>query len=198
MRRYRGKIPKGLSFAFHDLSTITQRFFFFADSPIVKTLLAWLPPVPIAEQSMDVDSTSMTPKPTVAEPVSEAEIYIRLLMLHHLLTSPTNYARGTRTRNRRKNAGSQSSEHGSNRCESVVRSGKNIRTQRRTCRRTIVSALSLFFVSREFNSWAPIDISWLLNVLHRFATMTTHKHPSLTASCATTSTIASTTKQTNS
>jgi 26S proteasome regulatory subunit N3 len=42
---------------------------------------------------MDVDSTSTTPKPIVAEPVSEAEIYIRLLMLHHLLTSPTNYVR---------------------------------------------------------------------------------------------------------
>jgi 26S proteasome regulatory subunit N3 len=42
---------------------------------------------------MDVDSTSTTPKPIVAEPVAEAEIYIRLLMLHHLLTSPTNYVR---------------------------------------------------------------------------------------------------------
>lgn len=46
-----------------------------------KTLLSWLPTGPITtDHSMEVDDKSDAP-----EPVPEAEIYIRLLMLHHLL-----------------------------------------------------------------------------------------------------------------
>jgi 26S proteasome regulatory subunit N3 len=41
---------------------------------------------------MDVDSTSSPPvKPAVNDPVPEGDIYIRLLLIHHLLGSPTTY-----------------------------------------------------------------------------------------------------------
>jgi 26S proteasome regulatory subunit N3 len=62
-----------------------------ADSPIKKPLLSWLPAAPVVEHPMDVDPTSTTTKATTAEPVPEAEIYFRLLIIHHLNTSPTTY-----------------------------------------------------------------------------------------------------------
>ncbi|KAI0676468.1 diphenol oxidase-A2 [Trametes maxima] len=60
------------------------------DSPSKKALLSWLPDAP-SEQSMDVDSVPQPSKQNPPEPVPEAEIYIRLLILHHLLTSPSTY-----------------------------------------------------------------------------------------------------------
>lgn len=59
-----------------------------ADAASRKALLAWLPE-PSAEQSMDVDSQPS--KQPQAEPVPEVEVYFRLLILHHLLTSPSTY-----------------------------------------------------------------------------------------------------------
>jgi len=64
------------------------------DGPIKKSLLSWLPAAPVVEAAdMDVDVAPLAPKPPTAEPVPEAEIYFRLLILHHLHTSPSNYAR---------------------------------------------------------------------------------------------------------
>ena len=64
------------------------------DSAIKQTLLLWLPPAPVVDQSMDVDHAP-TPanKPAQAEPVPEVEIYLRLLILHHLHTSQSTYAK---------------------------------------------------------------------------------------------------------
>jgi 26S proteasome regulatory subunit N3 len=62
------------------------------DGPVKTGLLSWLPPAPAIEQSMDVDSAP-TPKVPTAEPVPEGEIYIRLLILHHLHKSPDTYAK---------------------------------------------------------------------------------------------------------
>ncbi|KAF8068878.1 PCI domain-containing protein [Lyophyllum atratum] len=65
------------------------------DVPEKKTLLSWLPEESAAEQSMEVDSSgspakpSATPTPSV--PVPEGEIYLRLLILHYLETSPATY-----------------------------------------------------------------------------------------------------------
>ncbi|KAH6917972.1 diphenol oxidase-A2 [Coprinopsis sp. MPI-PUGE-AT-0042] len=54
------------------------------DGPVKKALLSWLP----AETSgtMEVD----TSKPS-SEPVPEVEIYLRLLLIYHLLSTPANY-----------------------------------------------------------------------------------------------------------
>ncbi|KAF5330193.1 hypothetical protein D9611_010530 [Ephemerocybe angulata] len=61
------------------------------ESETKKTLLTWLPEAPAtsAEATMEVDSAS---KPTsTAEPVPEVEIYLRLLILYHLLSSNSTY-----------------------------------------------------------------------------------------------------------
>ncbi|KAI0064323.1 diphenol oxidase-A2 [Artomyces pyxidatus] len=66
------------------------------DSSVKAVLLSWLPEAPAQDQSMDIDPTpTPTSKSIPAEPVPEAEIYLRLLILHHLLTSPSNYAKAT-------------------------------------------------------------------------------------------------------
>ncbi|KAG2154290.1 PCI domain-containing protein [Suillus bovinus] len=71
------------------------------DSAAKNSLLSWLPPAPPAEQSMEVDTTSETnaiaspppsSKPT-SDPVPEAEIYFRLLIIHHLHTSKDTYSK---------------------------------------------------------------------------------------------------------
>lgn len=50
-----------------------------------KNLLAWLPSGPSStDQEMDIDSSTKTSHP---ELVPEAEMYLRLLILHHLLAS---------------------------------------------------------------------------------------------------------------
>ncbi|KAG2117319.1 PCI domain-containing protein [Suillus discolor] len=71
------------------------------DSAVKNSLLSWLPPAPPVEQSMEVDTTSGTnaapslppsSKPT-SDPVPEAEIYFRLLIIHHLHTSKDTYSK---------------------------------------------------------------------------------------------------------
>ncbi|KAI9067017.1 diphenol oxidase-A2 [Trametes sanguinea] len=60
------------------------------DSPSKKALLSWLPEATV-EQSMDIDAASQPSKQSQPEPVPEVEIYLRLLILHHLLKSQANY-----------------------------------------------------------------------------------------------------------
>ncbi|PFH48016.1 hypothetical protein AMATHDRAFT_66365 [Amanita thiersii Skay4041] len=63
------------------------------ESPVKGVLLAWLPP---PEQNMDVDAASGRNVITFAiapEPCPESEVYLRLLILHYLLTNPAHYAR---------------------------------------------------------------------------------------------------------
>ncbi|RPD77103.1 hypothetical protein L226DRAFT_533105 [Lentinus tigrinus ALCF2SS1-7] len=65
------------------------------DSPAKQSLLPWLPNAP-AEESMDVDSTPAASKQPQSEPIPEVEIYLRLLIIHHLLTSAETYAKATK------------------------------------------------------------------------------------------------------
>lgn len=60
------------------------------DSEARSSLLSWLPASSAQDDSMEVDP-SPSPK-TPSETVPETEIYFRLLILHHLLTSPSNYS----------------------------------------------------------------------------------------------------------
>jgi 26S proteasome regulatory subunit N3 len=57
-------------------------------------LLSWLPEAPATEKAMDVDKT-LTPDPTAvpSEPTPETELYLRLLILHRLLTSASTYGK---------------------------------------------------------------------------------------------------------
>ena len=63
---------------------------YFVDSPVKASLLSWLPAAPAPEESMEVDPASSSKPPP--ETVPETEIYFRLLILHHLLTSPSSYS----------------------------------------------------------------------------------------------------------
>jgi 26S proteasome regulatory subunit N3 len=78
----------------HSVYQVVKAHELCADTPEKKSLLSWLPEVPAPEQSMEVDSTPASTK-TVAtpEPVPEGEIYLRLLILHHLLTSSATYSK---------------------------------------------------------------------------------------------------------
>lgn len=89
--------PKGV-WCIHTFYSYTQ---LCADSAVKNSLLSWLPPAPPAEQSMEVDTTSGTnataslspsSKPT-SDPVPEAEVYFRLLIIHHLHTSKDTYSK---------------------------------------------------------------------------------------------------------
>ena len=62
--------------------------FIIADGPVKTSLLSWLPAPPAVDQSMDVDPTPTPSKAPVTEPVPEGEIYICLLILHHLHKTP--------------------------------------------------------------------------------------------------------------
>lgn len=65
------------------LRTAIEEVYGKGDRPVKKTLLSWLPTGPITtDHTMEVDLSDKSDAP---EPVPEAEIYIRLLMLHHLL-----------------------------------------------------------------------------------------------------------------
>jgi 26S proteasome regulatory subunit N3 len=84
--------PKGASIiVWHSSGRLAGRVYPL-DSAVKTTLLSWLPDAPEADQSMDVDSVpAKNSKAPSADPVPEAEIYIRLLIIHHLLTSPTTF-----------------------------------------------------------------------------------------------------------
>lgn len=45
---------------------------------------------------MDVDAAPTPSKQSQAEPLPEVDIYLRLLIIHHLLTSPPNYTKAAR------------------------------------------------------------------------------------------------------
>ena len=67
--------------------------YLWIDSQTKHTLISW---VPKPEQTMDVDASAPaaapTPGPRIkSDPVPEAEIYLRLLILHHLLTNSSTY-----------------------------------------------------------------------------------------------------------
>ncbi|TRM63585.1 PCI domain-containing protein [Schizophyllum amplum] len=59
-----------------------------AESPAKTSLLSWLPSSS-QQSSMEVDAAPA--KSSSAEPVPEIEIYLRLLIIHYLLTNPSNY-----------------------------------------------------------------------------------------------------------
>ncbi|THH08392.1 hypothetical protein EW146_g9007 [Bondarzewia mesenterica] len=64
------------------------------DSPTKTSLLAWLPDVPVSEQPMEVDPAPTPSKSSPpSEPAPEVEIYLRLLILHRLLTSFSTYGK---------------------------------------------------------------------------------------------------------
>lgn len=56
---------------------------FSADSPVKKSLLSWLPAASSGDLSMEVDAATKQS----SEIVPEAEMYLRLLILLHLLKS---------------------------------------------------------------------------------------------------------------
>ncbi|KAI0688407.1 diphenol oxidase-A2 [Cytidiella melzeri] len=67
-----------------------------SNSSTKATLLNWLPKPAPAQQTMDVDVSAVAPAPTATlrpkqDPVPECEIYIRLLILHHLLASSSTH-----------------------------------------------------------------------------------------------------------
>ena len=59
------------------------------DSSVRASLLSWFPEAPTKE-SMDVDVVPAAKSPT-SDPVPEAQIYLQLLLIHHLLTKPETY-----------------------------------------------------------------------------------------------------------
>lgn len=67
----------------------------FADTASKKTLLSWIPEAS-ADLSMEVDSATTPSKRAPTQPVPEVEVYFSLLILHHLLTSSTNYPKATK------------------------------------------------------------------------------------------------------
>jgi 26S proteasome regulatory subunit N3 len=69
-----------------DLDLITN---LFTETSSKKSLLSWLPAPSPSEQSMEIDTTAS--KTHAVESLPEGEIYLRLLLLHHLLSSPANY-----------------------------------------------------------------------------------------------------------
>jgi 26S proteasome regulatory subunit N3 len=59
------------------------------DSTVKASLLSWLPEAPTKE-SMDVDDVPTT-KPPTSDPVPEIQIYLQLLLIHHLLANSETY-----------------------------------------------------------------------------------------------------------
>ncbi|KAG1753642.1 PCI domain-containing protein [Suillus paluster] len=73
------------------------------DSAVKDSILSWLPPTPPAAQSMEIDtapitsetnaSTPLPPSKPASDPVPEVEIYLRLLIIHHLHSSKDTYSK---------------------------------------------------------------------------------------------------------
>lgn len=59
-----------------------------ADSSVKTSLLSWLPEA-LVKEAMDVDDVSTAKSFT--DPVPEVQIYLQLLLIHHLLTNPETY-----------------------------------------------------------------------------------------------------------
>jgi len=77
--------PKGLPMRRSGPDPFPFTSYFLLDHAVKKNLLAWLPTGPSSTgQEMDVDTSS---KSSQAELVPEAEMYLRLLILLHLLAS---------------------------------------------------------------------------------------------------------------
>lgn len=75
--------PKGASCQFVSSRSVIEGG--QIDNSVNQSLLSWLPSVPSpSDQSMEVDSSAKPPQP---ELVPEAEMYLRLLILQHLLKS---------------------------------------------------------------------------------------------------------------
>ncbi|KAG5337244.1 putative 26S proteasome regulatory subunit rpn3 [Termitomyces sp. T112] len=67
---------------------------YIKDVPEKNVLLSWIPEGTSTDHEMDVDnSPNKSATPAVSVPVPEGEIYLRLLILHFLLTSPSTYQR---------------------------------------------------------------------------------------------------------
>ncbi|KAJ7741408.1 PCI domain-containing protein [Mycena maculata] len=72
---------------------------FVKDTPTKQSLLSWLPEPPPPTEAMEVDSTAPAAAPPAAkapagpEPVPEVDMYLRLLMIHYLDTSPSTYGK---------------------------------------------------------------------------------------------------------
>ena len=64
-----------------------------ADSSVKASLLSWLPEAP-AKESMDIDDVPVV-KPLTSDPVPEVQIYLQLLLIHHLLANPETYPKAT-------------------------------------------------------------------------------------------------------
>ncbi|PIL25043.1 hypothetical protein GSI_12931 [Ganoderma sinense ZZ0214-1] len=65
------------------------------DSASKRALQSWLPTVTM-DHSMDIDAATIPSRQVPTEPVPEVEIYFYLLILHHLLASPTNHSKATK------------------------------------------------------------------------------------------------------
>lgn len=63
------------------------------DSSVKTSLLSWLPEAP-TEGTMDVDTVPTAKLPT-SDPVPEVQIYLQLLLIHHLLTKSETYPKAT-------------------------------------------------------------------------------------------------------
>jgi 26S proteasome regulatory subunit N3 len=63
------------------------------DSSVKTSLLSWLPEA-VTKESMDVDSAPAS-KPPTSDPVPEVQIYLQLLLIHHLLANPETYPKAT-------------------------------------------------------------------------------------------------------
>ena len=89
--------PAGACFVYlpilHEVTCVCRE-----DSAVKSKLLSCLPPAPVTDRSMDVDSTpeskviTETPPKVTVDPVPEVEIYLRLLIIHHLYSAKETYA----------------------------------------------------------------------------------------------------------
>ncbi|KAF8637878.1 hypothetical protein AX17_002501 [Amanita inopinata Kibby_2008] len=63
---------------------------YLRDSPLKRSLLSWLPP---PDQSMEIDASGPRTSFTISlqEPSPESEVYLRLLIIYYLLSSPSTY-----------------------------------------------------------------------------------------------------------
>jgi hypothetical protein len=78
--------PTGIYYALGVLPRMSKMV---TDSSVKGSLLSWLPEAP-AKESMDVDGVPAA-KPPTSDPVPEVQIYLQLLVIHHLLANSETY-----------------------------------------------------------------------------------------------------------